>query len=204
LWALDLTDQPPGDPQLLLSEDSQQGPLALLPGSNTLLYATYEGVVPAPTDGSAPPDIDALNYANNLNVASIMGNPLRLVKSQVILPQQNSLKSNTENRWVMSPQPSPDGHTLVYIVFSNDTEDPFDRHSSLYTVQVNGSGTQLQVSKPELFSPSTSLYVELGPWLDNHILTFYADNSLYAVDMQSKAIATVAHTKGYARIVAVV
>jgi hypothetical protein len=70
-------------------------------------------------------------------------------------------------------------------------------------VHVSGSGSSLHVSKPQLFSPSSSLFVELGPWLNNHVLTFYADNALYAVDVQSKAIVTIARTKGYARIAAV-
>ncbi|HLZ55581.1 MAG TPA: hypothetical protein VKR06_01425 [Ktedonosporobacter sp.] len=208
LWALSLTDLPMKAPHQLLSEDPQQGlgglqgPLTLWPSANTLLYSTSKGIVPAPTDGSAPTDIDSLDYANSLSIASIMENPPKLVKSQVIVAQQNELTNTAEYHWVATPQVSPDGQTLAYIVFSSDNEDPFDRHSSLYTVHVGGSGAQLRAGKPQLFSPSSSLFVELGPWLDNHILTFYADNALYAVDVQSKAIMTITQTKGYARIVA--
>jgi hypothetical protein len=206
LWAFDLMSVPLGDPQLLLPGESQQGPLAVVPGGNTLLYSNYEGVVPAPTDGSVPDDadIDALSYANSLYLTNINDEPLSLGKSHMLLQEQRVLSNSAQYHWVTTPQFSPDGHTLAYIVFSSDAQDPFDRHSSLYTVQISGSGARLQAGKPHVLATSPSLFVELGAWLNDHILTFYADGSLYAVDTHNGAVASIVHTGAYAHIVAVV
>ena len=46
--------------------------------------------------------------------------------------------------------------------------------------------------------------LELGAWFNNHILTFYGDGKLYAMDIQSGAVATIAQTGAYARVIAVV
>jgi len=204
LWTLDLTKIPETGPQLLLDEDPQQGPLELAPSANTLLYSSYEGIVPSPSDGSVPPDVDALTYANSLDITTINEKPLSLGSSHVILPEQHSLSNSAEYHWVTTPLFSLDGHTLVYIVFSNDADAPFTRHSAIYSVHISGSGSQLTPSKPELLATSTSQYVELGAWFDDHTLTFYADNTLYAIDIHTGATATIIQTKAYAHIVAVV
>ena len=46
--------------------------------------------------------------------------------------------------------------------------------------------------------------MELGAWFNNHIITFYADGYLYAMDLQTNALTTLARTKTYASIVAVI
>lgn len=72
LWSLDLT-QTPAIPQSILDENPQQGPLAITPHGNGLLYSSNEGTVPLPTDNSIPADIAALSYANDLNLATVSG-----------------------------------------------------------------------------------------------------------------------------------
>jgi len=59
LWTLDLTNPLSALPQPLLDGNSPQGPLALAPFGNVLLYSTYEGQVPEPTDSSVPDDLAA-------------------------------------------------------------------------------------------------------------------------------------------------
>ncbi len=103
-----------------------------------------------------------------------------------------------------TPLFSPDARTLAYVEFSSDTQVPYDRHSALYTVPVSGSGSHLSVGKPGLLATSSNQLVELGPWINNHVLTMYADGTLYALDIQSGSIATLARPNGYAQIVAVV
>ncbi len=203
LWSLDLT-QTPAAPQSILDENPQQGPLVMTPNDNGLLYSSNEGAVPLPTDNSIPADIAALSYANNLNLAPISGSSLALGPSQVILAEQDNLSNSAQYHWVTTPVFSPDAHTLAYVEFSSDSQEPYDRHSALYTVQISGSGTHLHVSKLRLIATSTELLMELGPWLNNHIITFYADGSLYAMDLQTNAITTLAQLGTYARIVAVI
>lgn len=204
LWQLDLADSPLADPQPLLGEDSQQGPLALSSSTNTLLYSSYEGFVPAPTDSSVPDDSNALSYANTLSLASVNSSRLTLDVPQTILPAQHNLSNSAAYHWVTTPLFSPDGHILVYVEFSSDAQTPFNRHNALYTVQISGTGLQSHISKPQLLATSTSLFIELGPWLDNQVLTFYSDGSIYALDIRSRAVTTIAHTGAYAYIIAVV
>lgn len=204
LWTFDLSQTSAQHPQLLLDEDSQQGPLALVPHANALLYSNNEGIVPKPTDGSTPSDLDALSYANSLYMTTLTSNPLGLKAPQVILPEQRQLSNSAEYHWITTPLFSPDGHTLVYVVFSSDAQAPFDRHSALYTVQISSSGTQLRLGKPQLLATSAALLVELGVWFDNHILTFYADGTVYAVDVHTGSITTIVQTGTYARIIAAV
>lgn len=202
LWSLDLTHTP-ATPQSILDENPQQGPLAMTPSGNGLLYSANEGAVPLPTDNSIPADIAALSYANDLNLATVSSSSLALGPSQVILAEQGNLSNSAQYHWVTTPVFSPDGHTLAYVEFSSDSQDPYDRHNALYTVQVSGSGTRLHASKPRLIATSTEQLVELGAWLNNHIITFYADGYLYAMDLQTDAITTLAQPATYARIVAV-
>jgi len=203
LWSLDLTT-PSAIPQLLLTEEPLQGPLALAPYGNTLLYSSNEGVVPDPTDGSVPVAIAPLSFANSLDVATLAGQPLTLSTAQLILPEQHNLSNAANYHWVTTPMFVPDEHMLVYVEFSSDTHAPYDRHSALYTVQVTGVGKQLHVGKPHLLATSTSLLIELGVWLNDHMITFYADGTLYGLDITSGAVATIVQTGTYARIVAVV
>ena len=210
LWSLNLTDRPLEDPQLLLDGDTQQGPLALSPTDNTLLYSNNQGIVPATDDLSVPVDVAALNYANSLLVASINVSSAvndidaTLESSHVLLAEQHDLENSAAYHWVTTPLFSPDGHTLVYIVFSSDAQTPFDRHSAVYVVHTSGSGTHLMVGNPQLLATSTDRFVELGTWIDNSTLTFYSDGTLYALNITSGAVATIAPMKTYTRTIAVV
>ena len=202
LWSLDITKLSAG-PQLLMEEDSQQGPLALAPSSNTLLYSDYEGAVPMPTDGSVPADVAALSYANSLSVTTLNGSPLLQSNEQVILPEQHDLPNSAQYHWVTTPTFSPDGSTLAYVEFASDSQPPYDRYNALYTVKISNSGNQLQVSKPNLVATSTVSLLELGPWLNSHIVTVYGDGGLYALDVQNGSMTTLAQPGGYLRVLGV-
>ncbi len=203
LWSLDLT-QTPLIPLPILDENPQQGPLALTPSGNGLLYSPDEGAVPVPSDNSVPADIAALSYANSLSLTPLNGSSLAPGLSQVLLPEQDNLSNSAQYHWVTTPIFSPDAHTLAYVEFSSDAQDPYDRHSALYTVQISGSGTSLHAAKPQLLATSTDRLVELGAWFNNHIITFYGDGTLYAMDIQSGALTTIARPRTYARLIAVV
>jgi hypothetical protein len=203
LWTLDLSHAPSASPQPLLSSKGQAKPISLIPHANALLYANQSGFVPPPEDTSVPLDIPLMAYANSLAVSTISGTPPALAKPQVILPGQKQLNNSADYHWVLTPRFSPDGQILVYIVFSSDTQLPFTRHSALYTAHLSGSGTDLQVGQPHLLATASSRYIELGPWLNNHILTFYADGFLYALDTSSGAVMVITHTGAYARIAGV-
>jgi hypothetical protein len=62
----------------------------------------------------------------------------------------------------------------------------------------------LRVGKPQLMATSDVMLLELGAWFNNRILTLYGDGTLYALDVQSGAVATIVQTGAYARIIAVV
>jgi hypothetical protein len=203
LWSLDLT-QTPVVPQLILDENPQQGPLALTPRGSGLLYSSNEGAVPVPTDKSVPTSIAALSYANDLNLTTFSGSKLTLGTSQIVLEKQDDLSNSAQYHWVTTPLFSQDTRTLAYIEFSSDTQDPYDRHSALYTVQISGSGAHIHAGKPRLIATSTEHLMELGAWFNNHIITFYSDGSLYAMDLQTNALTTLAQTNTYAKIVAVI
>jgi hypothetical protein len=199
LWSLDLSN-PQALPQLILDENPSQGPLVMTPYGNALLYSTNEGAVPVPTDKSVPESVAALSYANSLSMASLDSSTMSLGNASVILPEQHDLSNSAQYHWVTTPTFSPDGHTLVYVEFSSDDQEPYDRHSAIYTVQISGSGASLHVGKPQLLATSTHLLVELGPWLNNHILTFYGDKTLYAIDVRTGNFTDVGQTSDYARI----
>ena len=203
LWSLDISATP-ATLQPILAGDPSQGPLALAPFGTTLLYSSDEGTVPAPTDSSVPPDVAALSYANSLSITTLTGTPPAIGNSQIVLPEQDNLSNSAQYHWVTTPVFSPDTHTLAYVEFSSDQQEPYDRHSAIYTVQISGSGAHLQAGKPQLLATTTSQLVELGPWYNNHILTFYADGALYALDTQSGSLAMFTQPSSYARIVAVV
>lgn len=204
LWTLDISNPLSAMPQLLMDENSQQGPLALAPSSNVLLYSSYEGEVPMPSDGSVPDDLAVLRYANSLDMTTLDGQPLAMDTSQVVLPEQHELNNLADYHWVTTPVFTLDGRTLIYVEFSNQSQAPYDRSSAVYEVQISGSGKHLRVSKPQLMVTSTAALLELGTWFNNQVLTFYADGTLYALDIKSGAVATIAQTGAYARIIAVV
>ncbi len=205
LWSLDISTSGT-QPQAMMDENtqSQQGPLALAPYSNVLLYSPNEQVVPVPTDRSVPPDIAALSYANSLNLATLDGTPPTLGNPLQALPGQPQQANHALYRWITTPTFSPDGQTLAYIEFSSDSQAPYDRHSALYTISISGSGASLQVGQPHLVASSTTRLLELGPWLNSHIVTLYGDGSIYALDIQSGASTLIIPSGGYARVLAVV
>jgi len=210
LWSLDLTETPLANPHMLLAGDTLQGPLALSPSGNTLLYSTSLGIVPTTDDGSVPIDIASLDYANSLSMAGISvsttGVAPALVKNgfHVVLPEQRDLSNSAAYHWVTTPTFSQDGRTLIYVEFSSDAQTPFDRHSAVYMVQTSATGAQLKVGKPQLLATSTDLFVELGAWVNNTTLTFYSDGTLYALDITNGAVAPIIATKNYAQVIAVV
>ena len=203
LWSLDLTKTHP-TAQLIMDGNSQQGPLAMAPLGNTLLYSTSEGAVPIPSDLDIPSNLLALSYANSLSAGVLNGSPPALSTGQVILPEQDNLSNSAQYHWVTTPVFSPDGRTLAYVVFSNDGQPPYERYSAIYTVSVSGSGSHLSAGKPKLLATSSNQLVELGPWLNGHILSIYADGALYALDIQSGSVALFARPNGYAYIVAAI
>lgn len=204
LWSFDLTNALSATPEQLMDVSTQQGPLALEPFGNMLLYSSYEGEVPIPSDNSVPSDIAVLKYPNSLDVTTLDGQPLHLDSSQVVLPEQHQLANTAAYHWVTTPVFTPDGHTLIYVEFSSQGQAPFDRSSALFAVHTSGSGKNLRVSKPQLLATSSTTLLELGAWFNNRILTFYGDDSLYALDVQSGEVTTIVQTGVYARIVAVV
>lgn len=203
LWSLDLTKPLTATPQLLLGGNFPQGPLALAPANNVLLYSSYEGAVAVPTDNSVPTDIATLNYANNLKVTTLTGKPLTFGLSQVVLAGQRELGNSGAYHWVTTPVFTLDGHTLIYVEFSSQTQQPYDRSSALFMAHISGTGKHLHVDKPQLMATSNALLLELGAWFNDRILTFYGDGTLYAVDIHSGAVTTIAQTEAYARIIAV-
>jgi hypothetical protein len=90
------------------------------------------------------------------------------------------------------------------VEFSSQSQGPFDRSNAIFSAQVSGSGSSLSVGPPQLMEASNARLLELGPWLSSHVITFYADDALYALDIQSGAVARIVHTKVYARIIGII
>ena len=202
LWSLDLTAPPlTAQPSLLLPENTSQGPLALAPYSNVLLYSSYEGDIPVPTDGSVPPDIGTLTYPNSLDVTTLAGRPLKTDITQTLLPEQHDLPNSAEYHWITTPVFTPDGHSIIYVEFSSLSQPPYDRSSAIFSASISGAGKSLRVGQPQLLLTSTARLVELGGWFSNNVLTIYADNALYALNIQHDTIAAIIHTYTYARII---
>lgn len=204
LWSFDFSVTPASDPLPLLDESPGQGPLAIAPYSNTLLYTSYEGFVPAPTDASVPDEAQDQNYANSLYLTTINAQQSSLGTSHMLLAEQHDLSNNAAYRWASTPLFSPDGHTLIYLEFSNDAQEPYDRHNAIYTVQVSGTGAQLQATKPRLLATSSVPFIELGSWLNAHTLTFYANGALYLLDSNTGATVQLVKTNAYDRVIAVI
>ncbi|GCE14012.1 TolB family protein [Tengunoibacter tsumagoiensis] len=205
LWALDLTQST--QPYQILQDAPQQGPLAYVQAQNLLLSSSYEGFVPLPTDRSAPGDMSSFSYANSLTFSSLNGTPLQSQNAQTFLAEQGNLSNSAVYHWVTSPFFSPDGKQLAYVEFSSDSHDPFTRHSALYIEQVEQNAVTKSTAGrghgPGLVATSTSRYVELGGWLDEHTLLFYADNALYAFDLQQGALTQIVSPGAYVKIIGV-
>lgn len=202
LWSLDLTAPPlSAQPSLLLPENTSQGPLALAPYSNILLYSSYEGDIPVPTDGSVPTDIGTLTYPNSLDATTLDGRPLKTDVTQTILQEQHDLPNSAEYHWITTPVFTPDGHSIIYVEFSSLSQPPYDRSSAIFIASISGTGKSLRIGKPQLLLTSTARLVELGGWFSNNILTIYADHTLYALNLQHDTIAAIIHTDTYARMI---
>ncbi|HET8844389.1 MAG TPA: hypothetical protein VFN35_23175 [Ktedonobacteraceae bacterium] len=203
LWSLDIT-HPAGEPHQIMDGNSQKGPLMLSPSGSTLLYSPYEGVVSPPADNGVPQEIATLSYANSLSLAALHGSLPTLGNSQTLLPEQHNLLDNALYHWVTTPTFSPDSSTLAYVEFSSDSQPPYSRHSALYLVKISGSGEQTQTEQPSLFMTTTSKLLELGPWLNNHVMTLYGDGYIYAMDIQSGASTILAQPGRYTHILGII
>ncbi len=203
LWSLNLAQKPLQSPHQLLSSAQTAGPQTLAPDGNTLLYSSYEGLQPFLTVTSASADTIALTYANDLNIATLSENTPGLGATNVVLPAQKDMSNSAAYRWITTPRFTPDGHTLLYVEFSTDDYPPYTRHSALYSVQVTGSGSHLKVGTPQLVATTPAYLIELGVWLNQHIITFYADGALYALDIQNGAYKQLINTNVYTRVAAV-
>jgi hypothetical protein len=203
LWSFDLT-QSQRKPVQLLPVAPAQGPLLFNAQNNALLYSDNKMLAPLPNDKSLPLNLASMAYANSLYMASINKSSSALDDQQLILPDQKEQSNIGNYRWVTTPSFAPGGATLVYVVFSADEQGPYQRYSSLYTVQVNGSGAQIHTGKPQLLATANTRVMELGPWFNDHIVTFYADGWIYALDIQNDMIAGITNTQSYAHIVGIV
>ena len=203
LWSLNLA-QPQRQPVPLLPVAPEQGPLIFNAQDNALLYSDNKMLAPLPNDKSMPLNLSSISYANSLYLASVNNTSSALNDQQLILPSQKEQSNIGNYRWVTTPTFAPGGATLVYVVFAVDEESPYQRYSSLYTVSVNGSGSQLHVAKPQLLATANTRVMELGPWLDDQIVTFYADGWIYALNIQDNTIARITGTGSYAHIIGVI
>jgi hypothetical protein len=200
LWSLEVSTDPanPQQPRALLLDSPLQGPLALAQDGTTVLYSSDLGFAPTPLF-DVPGDISSVTYANSLSVATIEETQKRLVNRHLLLPAQGDIANTAHYRWVDTPRFSPDGSTLVYAEFSSDKSqnDKFPRYYALYSVTTDGK------SEPQLLASVTAKYIEVGDWLNDHVVTFYANNALYALDVRNQSVAQLASTGTYARVLAV-
>jgi hypothetical protein len=203
LWSLNLT-QLQRKPVQLLPVAPDQGPLIFDAQNNVLLYSDNKMLAPLPSDKSMPLSLASMSYANSLYVASINQTSSALSNRQLILPDQKEQSNIGNYRWVETPTFAPGGATLVYVVFSVDEQGPYERYSSLYTVQMQGSDAQSSSGKPQLLATANARIIALGPWLNDHIMTFYADGWIYALDIQNNNIARITNTQSYAHIIGIV
>jgi hypothetical protein len=68
----------------------------------------------------------------------------------------------------------------------------------------SNQGNQQKSTQPQLLATASSSFIELGPWLSDTMLTFYADGRLYALDTTTGMTATITSTSAYARIIGMV
>jgi len=208
LWIFNLHDGAAAQPRQLLGSDPPQGPLAVAPDDRHLLYTNWEGYTPLPEDSSLPDGGKMLSYANDLKIAAINAQVPEWTSSQVIVPRQPLPESETvatfAYHWVITPRFSPDGRTLAYLEFTGSLYAPFTRNTKIYTVNIDSSETQVVLSSPRLLATGESGYSELGDWLDGHQVTLYANNGIYALDIQHRILKKILQTKEYAQIIATV
>ena len=69
-------------------------------------------------------------------------------------------------------------------------------------MSISGSGAHLQVGHPQLVTISTAKLLELGPWLNSHVITIYGDNAIYALDLKNGSLTTLTRGGSYLRIIA--
>lgn len=197
LWKLTI-NQTSGTPVAILPAQDRQGPLAIQPQSNALLYSSKEMLPPFPSNRALPNELAAQAYPNSLLMAQLDLAKNTLNTPQEILPPQPEQSDISNYRWAATPTFSPDGHTLVYVLFASDNFEPYGRHNALYVVPTDN---QQKGAQPQLLATASSSFIELGPWLSNTMLTFYADNWLYALDTTTGMTVTIAPTSAYARII---
>lgn len=206
--AIELRQGVMAQPQQLMASDPPQGPLALAPDDTHLLYATWEGYVSAPTDGSLPDGDEALSYANDLNMATINTQVPQLTSHQVIVDNQPMEEPNAiaafKYHWIMLPHFSPDGSKLSYIEFTSDIYKGLTRYSKIYIVDVKPSGAQVMLGLPQDLIDGNSGYSELDGWFDDHHLMLYSNGGLYTYDFLQKKLARIVFTNGYAQIIGAV
>lgn len=195
LWSLTFSGTTAQQPRALLLDQPQQGPLTLTARGNTLLYSSALLYAPTPYF-NVPADIHSLNYANSLTLATIDPASQRLVATKELIPSQGDLTNTSLYRWIDQPRFSPDDQTLAYVEFSSMQGVTSPRFSALYTMSSTGQGGTTLVATAPVD------YIEMDGWLDNHTLLFYADNALYALDMQQHSLALLTATTGYAQIIA--
>ena len=208
LWIFNLNEAAAAQPRQLLTSDPPQGALAVAPDHRHVLYASWEGYTPLPEDNSLPDGVKTLSYANDLNIAAINTQVPQLASSQVIVPGQRLLRpgalATSIYHWIITPHFSPDGRLLAYLEFTSNLDAPFTRKTKIYTVDIDSSGTQVALGSPQLLGVGESGYSELGDWLDEHQITLYVNNGIYALDFQHKKSAKIVQTKEYAQIIATV
>jgi hypothetical protein len=215
LWILHLNGDATEQPQRIMASDPPQGPLALAPDANHLLYASWEGYTPVPDDDTVgiqslnePTEAGTFSDANDLHIATIDAQTSKLASSQVIVPGQPPMTTNaiatSAYHWITTPRFSPDGHTLAYFKFTSDVYAPFARESKIYIMSIDNSGAQITRGSPKLLASGDSGYIELGNWLNNRYITLYAGSTIYSLDVQSKNLVKIVQTEGYAQIVATV
>ncbi len=191
LWIFDVAHQQVG-PELL-ADNQGQAPLILSSDGARLAYGLTTGEVPEPTDGSVPLQIGSLPYANSMAVTGWNGTALGT--PTIIVPPQANVPTFSSYHWITTPIFSPDNQSIAYIQFSSDDKSPYDRHSSLYITGINGQ------SAPRVIANFSARLVELGGWLDDHTLLFYADDGIYALDTQTTAFSLLATTTDYSSII---
>jgi hypothetical protein len=208
LWIFHLNGDVTKPPRQLMASDPPQGPLALAPDHNHLLYASWEGYTPLPEDenGNLPIEAGMLSNANDLNIATIDMQASQLTSSQVIVPGQSPIGpdaiATSAYHWIMTPRFSPNGRTLAYLEFTSNVKAPFTRESKIYTISTDNS--QGTLSSPVLLATSDLGYAELGDWLDDRYLTLYSNNRIYSLNINNKGLAEIIQTEGYVQIVATV
>ncbi len=208
LWIFNLNEGVVAQPRRLLTSDPPQGPLAVTSDDRHLLYANWEDYTPLPEDNTLGNDVRMLSYANDLNIATVNAQVPELASSQVIVPGQPLPEPEDATtfsyHWIITPQFSLDGRTLAYLEFTGSLYAPFTRDTKIYAVDIDNSGAQVALGSPKLIGIGQAGYAELGDWLNEHQITLYTNNGIYALDTQYKKLIKIVQTNEYAQIIATV